>query len=422
MRKRFLKLVLLFTSCNFCLATFGATFSAPTGGWDYTYDGTEAVFGSPGTGNTSLDGNWTHDNEGDEWDGSTIGGEFAHGNRPGGVMALTEGDLTFLRMQDTGNPRDHGFFDPGSNRKLFFTHELELAEGEFNLFEPGFTFTFRARVPTSSTETLPLDPLHPDGGNGPVPYPETGDGYVTSEEGRGNFVVRDMFAGAIAFSLTVSNDVAGAGGTPVNFAGLTLNSFDGDFASPDVGYGEGQRNNALALDPTQWHEFWVVIQPDTSLEGTHRVAIYLDGQLAPNVFKVTAGTGSDYDFGHYIGMGLPSTPQSGALDVDFAGYKLGAHFPAGAQIPVDEEPVDPSVPGEAVKIETVSLRAGEVVFTFNAQAGKSYRVDFKESVTAPEWTPLKTISNVPTGAQEVTDAIGQNRQRFYQVIELGTGM
>ena len=43
----------------------------------------------------------------------------------------------------------------------------------------------------------------------------------------------------------------------------------------------------------------------------------------------TAGTGSDYTGISYLAMGMTATPQNAALDVDFVGYKLGAHFPPG---------------------------------------------------------------------------------------------
>ena len=92
------------------------SFSPPDGGWNYLYEGDQADYAPDGEGFASLDGTWSHDNGSDQWDGSAIGGDFGDGNRPGGAMIITEGSASYLRIQDTGDPRDYGYGDPGSNR------------------------------------------------------------------------------------------------------------------------------------------------------------------------------------------------------------------------------------------------------------------------------------------------------------------
>lgn len=81
-------------------------FSDPAGGWTYFYSGDQLQTGEP-----ALDGTWTHDNGSDAFAGDKIGGVLDPvnnpDNRPGGAMILTEGDTTFLRMQDTGDFRDY---------------------------------------------------------------------------------------------------------------------------------------------------------------------------------------------------------------------------------------------------------------------------------------------------------------------------
>lgn len=64
----------------------------------------------------------------------------------------------------------------------------------------------------------PLDPPPRDGQNAAdvQPYPANGDGDVTSDGGKGNFVIRqggngtDAPAGAIAFSFTQTTDTTGS--------------------------------------------------------------------------------------------------------------------------------------------------------------------------------------------------------------------
>ena len=48
------------------------------------------------------------------------GATFGEGNAPGGVMSITEDGVTFLRLQDPGDPRNYDFPDPFSNRKDLF--------------------------------------------------------------------------------------------------------------------------------------------------------------------------------------------------------------------------------------------------------------------------------------------------------------
>ena len=306
------------------------TFPPPEGGWDYAYEGDAAAYVSNGF--ASLDGTWSHDNSSDEWDGSAIGGEFGDDNRPGGAMTITEDGTDYLRIQDTGDPRDYDFSDPGSNRKIYFGHNLAEHGASGTVLDDGVTLHFRARVPIDG----PLDALHPDGQqqNDVQPYPDGGDGYVTSDGGKGNFVIKQQNGGAIAFSLTTASDTPF--GDPnrfvTGFAGLSMNEFAGNEISGDVNFGQGDGENVIPLDPTQWHEFWITIQRDEDNVGTHVASIYIDGNTAPQVFKMTAGAGEERQYSEfsYLAIGATATPQSAALDVDFCRVKLGAVPPPGA--------------------------------------------------------------------------------------------
>jgi len=111
-----------------------------------------------------------------------------------------------------------------------------------------------------------------------------------------------------------------------------MNKLNGTSPSADVdlqGETGGNINVLEVADPTLWHEFWIVIQADTTETGTHAVTVYMDGELTPHEFLVTAGTGNDYDDA-YINMGVGATPQIGAIDIDFFAYKEGIVLPAGA--------------------------------------------------------------------------------------------
>ena len=326
-----------------------AAYPDPAGGWTYKYHGNQLIVGAENSGHTSLDGTWTHDNGSDSYDGSSIGGVFATGgfgigNGPGGTSLGTNTGAEFLRLQDTGDPRDYGYPDP-SNRKVYFGHNIGSdidPSRALTIMDTGVTLSFRARIPTLAKAGEPLDALHRDGqqANGVQPYPANGDGYVTSDGGKGNFVIRqggngaDVPAGAIAFSFTQTNDTTG--GNPATgqagFAGLTFNEFNGNLPSGNVNFGQGSKTNVVAFDPTEWHEIYIVIRKDPASIGTHEAFIFRDDGLLPVVFKITAGTGSDMS-DSFLALGGSATPQNWALDVDWFGYKDEAVFPPGALLP-----------------------------------------------------------------------------------------
>jgi len=299
-------------------AAYAAVYLPPVGGWTYIYMGDAA--GAGATDNyDSLDGTWDHNNGADQWDGTGIGA-----GRPGGVSTLKMGQDTFLRLQDTGDPREFGFGDPGSNRKLMFAHSTtnDLGSAANTALDDGITVSFRARIATGP----PVDDVHPDGGGAVVPWPAGGNGYVTHDGGKGNFGIRQSSGDKlISFALALSSDDDELTGQQ----GLVMNKRNGTVPTGDVDlYGsEPGTLNLLVLDPTEWHEFWIIIQADSTGVGTHLVRIYRDGAVSsPDDFIVTAGTGKDYD-DSYIAMGLGATAQDGAFDVDFFAYKAGVTEP-----------------------------------------------------------------------------------------------
>ncbi|MCB1126795.1 MAG: hypothetical protein KDM81_09885, partial [Verrucomicrobiae bacterium] len=337
-------------------------FPNPAGGWTYLYTGDQLQTGEP-----AFDGTWTHDNGSDAFGEDEIGGVLDPvnnpDNNPGGANLLSEGDTQYLRIQDTGDPRDYDGANPGawddpSNRKVYFGHYLsqDLPEADtLAILDNGVTLTFRARIPTAAKAGGPLDPLHRDGqnsgddypNNGVVPYPEGGDGYLTSDGAKGNFVIRQIGdgtaehpGGAVALSLTVPTDTPG--GNPnsgqAGFSGLTMNERNGSTPNGNVDFGEGSGENNFVLDPTDWHEFWIAIRKTrdpVKADATHDVFVWRDGTLIATSHKVTAGDGSDLNAGSFIATGGSATGQNFALDVDWYGYKQGFVLPEGGQVPPD---------------------------------------------------------------------------------------
>ena len=146
-------------------ARAGVSFADPAGGWTYIYTGDQCATQF----DACLDGKWHHYDAAaggsDAWDGSAPGQMGAAGAKPspGGAGIFTDGDTSFLRIQDPGDPRTApggGWADP-SNRKITFLHNItsEVAKAT-TILDDGVTLSFRARIPT----TPPLDPLYPANG------------------------------------------------------------------------------------------------------------------------------------------------------------------------------------------------------------------------------------------------------------------
>jgi hypothetical protein len=223
---------------------------------------------------------WDHDNKVDKWDGSAPG----EGN-PGGVVALAEDDTTYLRIQDTGDPRDYGDSVPTgkTNYSLYLTQPTDFALD-------GAIIEFRARIATTGT----LDAWRKDGGGmastGLFDWPAGGLGGKiengTHEAyGRGNVGIAEKGVGVISFALTTS--------------GLTVGS--GDKISVD--------------DATQWNTYKIEITAGGS--GTHVLKVSANGGDV-KTFDVTAGTGVVED-GKYITVGSPDLAGrvAAAFDVDY---------------------------------------------------------------------------------------------------------
>ena len=331
MRRNLAYLISSILLVNLCsgMAFGGVYYKDPPGGWTYIFAGDSAA---PGVGFNALDGTWNHNNGSDQWDESEIGS-----GRPGGVSLLSDGDVSFVRLQDTGDPRNYGMRDP-SNRKIYFGHSItnDIGAVAETLLDDGVTISFRARLST----TQPLDSYLPPGGRSPHPWPMDGDGYLVHNSGKGNFGIRQPSGNKlISFALSLASD-----SFELSTSGLTMNKRNGTFPTDAVDlqdYDPGRVNILEMADLTIWHEFWITIRADTSGGGTHKVKIYVDGLSTPIEFDVTAGTGSDFQ-DSYMSLGVGATSQSGAIDVDFFAYMEGVVIPIPAQPEKAWIPIPPS--------------------------------------------------------------------------------
>ncbi|MBN2354720.1 hypothetical protein JXO59_01335 [candidate division KSB1 bacterium] len=235
-------------------------YQPPEGEWIYQYHGE----GQESDPIYALDELWNHENGSDAWDESLIG----EGN-PGGIKAMEEevsGYVTkFLRIQDPGNPTQYGISDP-SNRKIFFGYSISQFDNIPNIdtfLDDGVTFSFRARIAVPKDGDI--DDLHPGDGSGIVPWPETGDGYLLHNGGKGSFGLFQGSGSIISFCLATKTDHAYLDTTAQE--GLIMNRAVGnvvngslpgssvDWDGQPIDSTNAQTVNLLPLDPREWHEF-----------------------------------------------------------------------------------------------------------------------------------------------------------------------
>jgi len=162
---------------------------------------------------------------------------------------------------------------------------------------------------------------------GGTPWQPGGNGLFIHDGAKDNFHIKQASGPkSIAFALGLTTDhpeYAGGGG-------LIMNHLNGTTPTGKVDAGDGGTPVILGIPDsklTDWHEFWITIQGDTSGGGTHRIDVYMDGSLTPQTFHVTAGNQNDFDGTSFIAFGAGATPQQTAIDVDFFGWKEGVHVP-----------------------------------------------------------------------------------------------
>jgi len=244
--------------------------------------------GAPGGGlifdGDSLEG-WDHDNNSDAWDG-TGPGEGA----PGGAASMTEDDVTFLRVQDTGDPRGDGFSDP-SNRKVYLTKQIERGLD-------GAHLEFKLRVAT----TPPLD--NQAGGE---PWPEGGIGYHIRDGGKGMIGIAEDGVGQISFSLAKAGEIEG-----LDTDALVVNGLVGTEMSGNVDTGDSETNAVAIADATAWNTITVDIAAGGA--GTHVLTICVNDECVD--VEVTTGDAMDGE-NNYVAIGSSGTGGITAFDVDY---------------------------------------------------------------------------------------------------------
>jgi len=246
------------------------------------YDGSQDIYGA--TNNfDSLDGTWDHNNGSDQWDGSGPGEVVGPpGDAPGGAKSFPVGDPSFLRIQDTGDPRDAGWGDPG-NRKIYLAHEID-----FGL--DGAHLEFGVRLATA--QTGPVD----EASNG-AQWPANGLGYADFHDGgKGNIAIREA---------AVDTQIA-----------FLLNEQDPTDLTDDVLWVSDNTNAVVVGNFTVFHDFDV----DIAAGGVNGwlVSVSMDGGVA-QVFDVAGSGAQEDDYGtiNYIAMAMGSTGNVGAMDVDY---------------------------------------------------------------------------------------------------------
>jgi hypothetical protein len=256
------------------------------GGWDYLYEarpGEDAhVDPRYEPGGEYLDGTWSASSL-NQWDGSRPGGgDGAPGGAAVDVLpdaAEDGGAASVLSLEDPGDPVSPSPLP--DNRRLLFIRGV----GEEDPFARGVTLIARLRIHPS-----PLDLASPRGqaAEAPALRGQIGIGY-RGESRRGRF----------SFWLE-EGGLAAASGDAVPMSAERLREFQ---------------------------SFWVTLEDSG---GKVRARIYAGGAaepLADSFFDLRSAGLEGVQAGAYVEMGLGNTPEAGAIQIDYFGYKAGVHLP-----------------------------------------------------------------------------------------------
>ncbi len=70
------------------------------------------------------------------------------------------------------------------------------------------------------------------------------------------------------------------------------------------------------------------------------------------------------------------------------------------------------------QVSSLVAEGSRYAITFVAEPGKTYRVDYKDSLDDPEWQPVDAPALAATTALTVNDNLGSSPQRFYRIVAL----
>jgi hypothetical protein len=151
--------------------------------------------------------------------------------------------------------------------------------------------------------------------------------------------------------------------------------------------------------------------------GTYRVAVLGKNSAAafqpvPTLSRSWTVMGSDRD-----GDGMPDDweemheldpddPDDAILDADRDNVKNRDEYISGT---------DPQDPDSYLKVDSASKAGNVVTLRFNAVAGKTYTIQYKDSLRTGSWTRLIDVSNA-TGPTEVTDGTATGTERYYRIV------
>ena len=296
----------------------------PPGGWDYVYNPDDHV---PATNpmdqyvsekgvEGALDGTWIRSDQTDYWDGSAPGDttppDAEEVRAPGGVEILERAGeglngqtIKTLSIEDAGDPRDDGYAEP-SNRKIYFAHVLEESQEEYKAgrLSAGVTIYVRFRLTPD-----PKDVENPPNGE---PSRSSNRGQIMVCYYDGDPQSPDGEEMSKSWAMSLNDDV--------------LDLTDG--------------GDIYGLNPGQWVSVWVTLE-DADDSGYWHNHLFLNGSTVPvrpdwrsqlDSWEETIFPDQTIPF-TAICMGLLSTDEDGAIEIDFIKVKYGEYFPQSAAAP-----------------------------------------------------------------------------------------
>jgi hypothetical protein len=170
--------------------------------------------------------------------------------------------------------------------------------------------------------------------------------------------------------------------------------------------------------PTKW-----AIPPGTVIAPNGFLLVWADNEPEQNPLETNGTLHAGFQLnntGEIIGL---FTPGGVAQHIVVFGPQFenvsGGLFPDGATNAVyamtNFTPRASNTLAERLRFTAVTFNAGTVRLTWQATPGRSYRIEFKDELSAPIWTPIGGVLVAPGVSATATDSPAPFTHRFYRV-------
>ena len=165
------------------------------------------------------------------------------------------------------------------------------------------------------------------------------------------------------------------------------------------------------IPPTAFNDTYAVSNASLTVTSSGVLANDVDPDLPANTLTAVLVSGvTNGILNLNSNGGFVYTPNIGFTGADGFAYKVNDGQSNSAPATVTLTVLTP-----AFRITSVSIASGLATVTWNSQTGRTYRLQYKDSLTVSNWSQSPGDITAMTSATNKTDIVGLATQRFYRV-------